>query len=157
MHGQVHTALEIQAHSERLLLNHKRHQDSWPPEEKNSIQGQRQGLIDQSFCVIKFYWSIKEIEKASDIDIRRSEVKWSRSVVSNSLDPMDCSLTGSSIHGIFQAKILEWVAISFSRGSSQPRNRTQVYCIVGRCFYRLSHQGSPDIRRGQKEYPTAGL
>ena len=33
-------------------------------------------------------------------------------------DPMDCSLPGSSIHGIFQAKVLEWVAISFSRGSS---------------------------------------
>ena len=41
--------------SERLLLNHERHWDSWPPEEKNSIQGQRQGLIAQSFCVIKFY------------------------------------------------------------------------------------------------------
>ena len=40
---------------ERLLLNHERRQDSWPPEEKNSIRGQRQGLIAQSFCVIKFY------------------------------------------------------------------------------------------------------
>ena len=36
-------------------------------------------------------------------------------------DPMDCSLSGSSIHGIFKARILEWVAISFSRGSSRPR------------------------------------
>ena len=42
----------------------------------------------------------------------------SRSVVSNSCDPMDCSPLGSSVHGILQAKILEWVAISFSRGSS---------------------------------------
>ena len=41
--------------TERLLLNHERCQDSWPPEEKNSIQGQRLGLIAQSFCVIKFY------------------------------------------------------------------------------------------------------
>ena len=41
--------------SERLLLNHERHRDSWPPEEKNSIRGQRQGLIAQSFFVIKFY------------------------------------------------------------------------------------------------------
>ena len=40
---------------ERLLLNHERHRDSWPPEKKNSIQGQRQGLITQSFGVIKFY------------------------------------------------------------------------------------------------------
>ena len=44
----------------------------------------------------------------------------------------DCSLPGSSIHGIFQARVLEWVAISFSRGSSQPRDRTWVSRIVGR-------------------------
>ena len=42
-------------------------------------------------------------------------------------DPMDCSLPGSSIHGIFQARVLEWVAPAFSRGSSLPRDRTQVY------------------------------
>ena len=42
---------------------------------------------------------------------------------------MDCSLPGSSVHGISQARILEWVAISFSRGSSGPRDWTQVYCI----------------------------
>ena len=48
------------------------------------------------------------------------------------LDPMDCKLPCSSIHGIFQARILEWVAISFSRRSFQPRNWTQVSCIVGR-------------------------
>ena len=46
----------------------------------------------------------------------------------------DCSLPGSSIHGIFQARILEWVAISFSRGSSQPRDWTQISHIVGRRF-----------------------
>ena len=57
---------------------------------------------------------------------------FSRQVVSNSCDPMDCSLPGSSVHGIFQARILEWVAISFSRGSSRPRNRTQVSRITGR-------------------------
>ena len=49
-------------------------------------------------------------------------------------DPMDCSLSGSSVHGIFQARVLEWVAISFSRGSSRPRNRTRVSCIAGRRF-----------------------
>ena len=48
--------------------------------------------------------------------------------------PTDCSLPGSSVHGIFQARILEWVAISFSRRSSQPRDWTQVSCIVGRCL-----------------------
>ena len=49
-------------------------------------------------------------------------------------DPMDCSPPGSSVHGISQARILEWVAISFSRGSSQPRNRTSVSRIAGGFF-----------------------
>ena len=49
-------------------------------------------------------------------------------------DPIDCSLPGSSIQGIFQARVLEWVAISFSRGSSWPRDRTRVSHIVGRRF-----------------------
>ena len=48
-------------------------------------------------------------------------------------DPMDCSLPRSSVHGIFQAIVLGWGAISFSRGSSQARDRTWVSCIVGRC------------------------
>ena len=47
---------------------------------------------------------------------------------------MDCWLPGFPIHGIFRARILEWVAISFSRGSSQPRDRTRVSHIVGRRF-----------------------
>ena len=49
-------------------------------------------------------------------------------------DPMDCSLPGFSVHGTFQTRILEWVAISFSRGSSQPRDQTRVSRIVGSCF-----------------------
>ena len=65
---------------------------------------------------------------------QRSKWKWSRSVVSTFYGPMDCSLPGSSIHGIFQARILEWVAISFSTGSSQPRDWTRVSRIVGRRF-----------------------
>ena len=49
-------------------------------------------------------------------------------------DPMDCSLPGSSLHGILQAGVLEWVAIAFSRGSSWPRDRTWVSHIPGRRF-----------------------
>ena len=47
-------------------------------------------------------------------------------------DPVGCSLPGSSVHGIFQARVLEWIAISFSRGSSQPRDKTRVSHIVDR-------------------------
>ena len=56
----------------------------------------------------------------------------SHSVMSNSLGPLDCSPPGSSGHGILQARILEWVATSASRGSSHPRDRTCVSCITGR-------------------------
>ena len=49
-------------------------------------------------------------------------------------ESVDCSLPGSFAHGILQARILEWVAVPFSRESSQPRNRTQVSCIAGRFF-----------------------
>ena len=47
-------------------------------------------------------------------------------------DPMDCSLSGSSVHGILQARILEWVATPFSKGFSQPRGQTWISCIAGR-------------------------
>ena len=49
-------------------------------------------------------------------------------------DLMDCSPPGSSVHAILQARILEWVVISFSRKSSRPRDRTQVFRIAGRFF-----------------------
>ena len=49
-------------------------------------------------------------------------------------DAMDCSPPGSSVHGILQASILEWVAIQSSRGSSQSRDRTQVSCLAGKFF-----------------------
>ena len=55
-------------------------------------------------------------------------------VVSKSFNPRDCSPPGSSVHGISQAQILEWVVISFSRASSQPRDGTQVFCIASGFF-----------------------
>ena len=57
--------------------------------------------------------------------------------------PRDCSPAGSTVHEILQARILEWVAIPFSRGSSQPRVRTWVSHIGRQILYCLSHQGSP--------------
>ena len=49
-------------------------------------------------------------------------------------DPTDCSPPGSSVHGVLQARILEWVDIFFSRASSRPRDQTQVSCFAGRLF-----------------------
>ena len=65
----------------------------------------------------------------------QSEVKVkSLSPVQTLCHLMDCSLPGSSVHGIFQARVLEWVAISFSRASSQPRDRNWVSRTTGRHF-----------------------
>ena len=61
---------------------------------------------------------------------------------------MDCSLSGSSVYGIFQARVLEWIAISFSRGifPTQESNRGLPHCR--QTLYRLSHQGSPIPKKG---------
>ena len=56
-----------------------------------------------------------------------------------------CDHMNCIVHGILQARILEWVAFPFSRGSSQPRNQTQVSHIADRFFYQLSHKGSSGI------------
>ena len=56
-------------------------------------------------------------------------------------NPMDCSPPGASVHGMFQARTLGWVAISSSRGSSQPRDWTASLALAGGFFYQLSHQG----------------
>ena len=60
-------------------------------------------------------------------------------------NPMDCSPPGSSVHGVLQARVLEWVAISFSRGSSQSRDQSRVCCnscLGRRIVLPLSHMGS---------------
>ena len=82
-------------------------------------------------------------------------MKWSEVLVARTCptlgDPMDCSLPGSSVHGILQGRILEWVAIPFSRGSSWPRDGTQVSCIAGRffsvCVTRKAHYNPQSIWR----------
>ena len=70
---------------------------------------------------IKFYCVMKS----------ESEVAQSCPTLCN---PMDSSLPGSAVRGIFQVRVLEWVAISICRGSSRPRDRTQVCHIAGRRF-----------------------
>ena len=65
-------------------------------------------------------------------------------------DPMDCSLPGSSVHGIFQAIVLEWIAIAFSRGPSQPKDRTRVSHNVDRRFTIWATRVSQYSRYGEQ-------
>ena len=81
----------------------------------------------------------------------QSELFWTHhsrvhpcSVMSDSLQPPDCSPPGSSVCGISQARILELAAISTSRGSSQPGDRTHDSCIACKASGFFTHQGSPE-------------
>ena len=65
--------------------------------------------------------------------------------MSDSCDPIDCSLPGSSLHGISQARLLGWVAISFSRGSSWTRNWTWISCTVDGFFTDWSTRAAPAL------------
>ena len=72
--------------------------------------------------------------------------------VSDSFKPMDCSPAGYSVHGILQARILEWVAMLSSRGSSWPRDQTQISyisCIGGWVLFHYRHLRSPSCRDRQ--------
>ena len=69
------------------------------------------------------------------------------SVTFDSLDPLDCSPPGSAVLGIFQARILEWVAISNPRVSSQPRDRTGVPCIGRQILYHRAIWGFPFLAK----------
>ena len=67
-------------------------------------------------------------------------------------DRMDCNLPGSSVHGIFQARVLEWVAISFSRGYSWPWDQTRVPRVIDR---RFTVWATREVPYTQKEEPKS--
>ena len=73
-------------------------------------------------------WFLMKNEKC-DNQCNREQASASTQLSPTLCDPMNCSPPGSSAHGIFQARILEWVAISYSRGFSSPRDHTRISCI----------------------------
>ena len=75
---------------------------------------------------LRLFWKLFYLVNQSESEVAQS--------CPTLCSPMDCSPPGSSVHRIFQERVLEWVAISFSRESSQPRDRTQVSHIVDRHF-----------------------
>ena len=88
----------------------------------------RQGLcfsLSSIFSTVSSTWKVKKLISQSCLIL---------------CDCMDCSPPSSSVHGISQARILDWLAISSSGGSSQHRDRTLICYIAGRFFYHLSHQ-----------------
>ena len=125
-------------------------------------------LPSSSFLICLSPWFLICLEQAS---------KLSCSAMFDFCDPLNCSPPGSSVHGIFQARILEWVAISFPKGSSQTRDQTHISCVsciadrffthwaigeahVQRCLPKLSncryscHAGKPPVALWCLEYQT---
>ena len=104
-----------------ILLNHKK-------ERNNAMCSNLDGPRDYHTK-----WSKPEKDKYHMISLikKESEITQPCPIL---CDPMDCRLPDSSVYGIFQAKILEWVAISFSRGFSWPRDRTCVSHTAGSLF-----------------------
>ena len=98
--------------------------------------------MKEAVCYFTFWYSllllILESSKTIYVELLAyilmfESEKWKLSHV-RLCDHVDCSPPGSTVHGILQARVLEWVAISFSRGSSRLRDQTQVSCIAGRLF-----------------------
>ena len=92
------------------------------------------------------YYSCFNIDKSWNYHIKEMKKMLVTQLCLTLCSPKACSLSGSSVHRILQARILEWVAIPFSRGSSWPRGQTDVSHITGRFFTCLSHRGSPHIK-----------
>ena len=107
------------------------------------IENKKQLVINQSeeYCLTKGSWSFTwpVSQKKNNFFMVHFKHDSSYCLVAKPCptfcDPMNCSLPGSSVHGISQARILERVAISSFRGSSQPRDRTHVSCIGRQIIY----------------------
>ena len=110
---------------------------SQKPESITKIHGPRNpflwGLAVSSLFLCKSVSISPEGQDSFYIHLEKAKmlVAQSRLILS---DPLDCSPLGCSVHKILQARILEWVAILFSRGPSQPRDQTHVSRIAGRFF-----------------------
>ena len=106
-------------------------------------------------------WKFSLFNNNSERNFQRQEIKERKLIINEIMknvyacccfscvwlfcNPMDCSLPGSSVHGLPQASILEWVAILFSRGSSLPPDLTWVFGIVGR-FFTPKPMGKPIMK-----------
>ena len=107
-------------------------------------------LLEQHTELRKAFYSVDHwlIIKACNLRMKIESV--SHSFLFYSLRPMDCSHPGSSVYRIVQARILQWVAISFSRVSSWPREWTQVSCIAGRFFTVWATKSQMEEMRREK-------
>ena len=106
-----------------------------------SLPSEISGVLDSFSTMLSCSLPMSVIDEIGNLTflslLLRVELRWlwfSHWVVSDSLWPMDCSLPGSSVHGILQAKILKLMAIFFSRGSFLPIDQTHISCVADGFF-----------------------
>ena len=102
---------------------------------------QKRQIITHTLCLWT-HTSCSDIYPCESVDM------WVTQSYPTLCNTMDCRPSGSSVQGILQARILEWVAIPFSGGSSSPRDRTRVSCISGEFSYHLSHSTHTQLWMG---------
>ena len=102
-------------------------------------------FFPQFLCLeITYLFSVPAVFPFPECHISRIILCSSTNLCLTLWDPMDCSLLGSSIHGIFQASVLEWVAIFFFRGASRPRDQTNISFIGRWILQHQRHLGNPN-------------
>ena len=131
----------IRARSKRLFANKAPSSQGYGFSSGHVWMWELDHKVSKNWC----FWTVvleKNLERLTS-SLESWNVKPVKVVVAQSCptlcNPMDYSPPGSSVHGIFQARILEWVAIFFSSGSSRPRNQTYISCIAGG-FYLSSRE-----------------
>ena len=114
--------------------------------EKKRKKSAREGLPGFASClyhlILLWYWARHDFFMPQFAPLCSCLVTQSCPALCN---PMDCSPPDSSVHGVLQARILKWVAISSSRGSSPPKDRTQIFCIscIAGIFFTTELPGKP--------------
>ena len=109
---------------------------------------------------IIFPWELEDVDIHTETGRERELILKMHVLVTQSCltlcNPVDCSRPGSSVPGILQARILGWVAIPFSRGSSQPKDQTWVSCISGKFFAVWATKKAPSYEISKRDRKQAG-
>ena len=112
------------------------------------------GLLNNSRKGVSLLPRLKQVENSTQKIFNAEKWKWQSLSRVWLCNLMDCSPPGSFVHGILQARILEWVAILFSWGSSRPRDQTWVSCIAGRFFTLWATREAPSLKVSDILYNT---
>ena len=119
------------------------------PKECSLAGSSVRGILQARILARKIYYKLITESKCKDVGLPKKKVKVTQ------LCPILCDPIDYTVHGILQARILEWVAVPFSRGSSQPRDRNQVSCIASGFFISWATKEAQEYLSGE-HIPSPG-